>query len=53
MALRKTMPSRDPQRAESEPQHVREYASSTGGYTTNPNTKPVPGTPQQQGGGRS
>ncbi|MEU0633377.1 hypothetical protein [Streptomyces sp. NPDC005989] len=46
MALPKTMPARDPQRAESEPQHVREYSASNGGYTTDPNTKPVPGTPQ-------
>ncbi|MFI9630948.1 hypothetical protein [Streptomyces sp. NPDC052042] len=49
MALRKTMPSRDPERAEREPQHVREYASSTGGYTTVPASKPVPGTPKERG----
>lgn len=46
MALRKTMPARDPQRAEREPQHVREYGASTGGYTTDPTIKPVPGTPK-------
>lgn len=46
MALRKTMPARDPQRAEREPQHVREYSGSRGGYTTDPTTKPVPGTPK-------
>ncbi|MFE3152805.1 hypothetical protein ACFXJ6_40230 [Streptomyces sp. NPDC059218] len=50
MALPKFMPARDPQRAESEPQHVREYSASNGGYTTNPASKPVPGTPQQTGG---
>ncbi|MFI1532787.1 hypothetical protein [Streptomyces griseus] len=43
MALRKSMPARDPQRAEREPQHVREYDASTGGYTRNPSSKPVPG----------
>ncbi|MFJ7258229.1 hypothetical protein ACIQWV_38325 [Streptomyces sp. NPDC098085] len=47
MALPKTMPARDPQRAEAEPQHVREYAASTGGYTTTPSAKPVPGTPKE------
>ncbi|WP_371631850.1 hypothetical protein OG892_39715 [Streptomyces sp. NBC_00341] len=46
MALRKTMPARDPRRAEAEPQHVRDYAASTGGYTTDQATKPVPGTPK-------
>ncbi|NEC24427.1 hypothetical protein [Streptomyces parvus] len=43
MALRKFMPARDPQRAESEPQHVREYDAATGGYTRNPADRPVPG----------
>ncbi|MFJ5851263.1 hypothetical protein [Streptomyces sp. NPDC092903] len=46
MAFRQTMPARDPQRAESEPQHVREYSASNGGYTTDPASKPVPGTPK-------
>lgn len=42
MALRKTMPSRDPER---EPQHSREYSASRGGHVqTEP--KPVPGTPK-------
>lgn len=43
MALRKTMPTRDEKRAEAEPQHSRQYASSTGGWT-----KPVePKTPKK------
>ncbi|MEU8886723.1 hypothetical protein [Streptomyces sp. NPDC048442] len=33
MALPKDMPTRDPKRAESEPQHSRRYGSSTGGWT--------------------
>ncbi|MBT2508831.1 hypothetical protein J7I98_23675 [Streptomyces sp. ISL-98] len=33
MALSNDMPTRDPKRAEAEPQHSRQYASSTGGYT--------------------
>ncbi|WP_167858872.1 hypothetical protein [Streptomyces albus] len=46
MALRKSMPARDPQRAEREPQHVREYSARDGGYTRNPADRPVPGTPK-------
>ncbi|MFJ3084614.1 hypothetical protein ACIPJG_33355 [Streptomyces halstedii] len=46
MALRKSMPARDPQRAEAEPQHSRTYASSQGGYTARPADRPVPGTPK-------
>ncbi|MFJ8863629.1 hypothetical protein ACIRD8_35080 [Streptomyces sp. NPDC102451] len=45
MALRKTMPSRDPKRAEAEPQHSREYSASRGGHVQTP-AKPVPGTPK-------
>lgn len=33
MALRKTMPTRDPERAAREPQHSREYSASRGGWT--------------------
>jgi hypothetical protein len=45
MALRKTMPTRDPKRAEAEPQHSRAYSASRGGHVqTDP--KPVPGTPK-------
>ncbi|MDX3064001.1 hypothetical protein PV518_17730 [Streptomyces sp. ND04-05B] len=46
MALRRTMPARDPQRAQTEPQHSRTYAGSQGGYTTDQAAKPVPGTPK-------
>lgn len=53
MALRQNMPARDPQRAEAEPQHVRDYAASTGGYTSNPADRPVPGTPQNDKGDRA
>ncbi|MFH8752956.1 hypothetical protein ACH4GK_17825 [Streptomyces rimosus] len=42
-----SMPTRDPGRPGERPEDVREYASSTGGWTTNPNEKPVPGTPQE------
>lgn len=42
MALRKTMPSRDPALAEAEPQHSRTYSASRGGHVqTQP--KPTPG----------
>ncbi|WP_190175407.1 hypothetical protein [Streptomyces nitrosporeus] len=47
MALRKTMPARDPQRAEAEPQHSRTYAGSQGGYTTSSAGRPVPATPKK------
>ncbi|WP_279626786.1 hypothetical protein [Streptomyces flavidovirens] len=43
MALRKTMPTRDEKRAEAEPQHSRQYAGSTGGYT-----KPVQPKPDEK-----
>ena len=46
MALRKTMPARDPKRADREPQHVRPYSASRGGYFKTPK-KPVPGTPKK------
>lgn len=45
MALRKTMPSRDPERAKAEPQHSSPYSGSRGGHVQTP-AKPVPGTPQ-------
>lgn len=45
MALRKTMPTQDPQRAEAEPQHCRDYSGSRGGHVQTP-PKPVPGTPK-------
>ncbi|MFC8539071.1 hypothetical protein ACFUJY_34830 [Streptomyces sp. NPDC057249] len=53
MALRKFMPARDPQRSQDEPQHVRDYSASNGGYTTNPADRPVPGTPKGKKGDRS
>ncbi|MGW1814085.1 hypothetical protein ACWCQM_11065 [Streptomyces sp. NPDC002125] len=45
MALRRTMPARDPERAEREPQHSRDYSASRGGHVQTP-PKPVPGTPK-------
>ncbi|MFJ8883623.1 hypothetical protein ACIRJR_09435 [Streptomyces sp. NPDC102402] len=42
MALRKTMPTRDPERAAAEPQHSRGYSASRGGHVEAP-PKPVPG----------
>ena len=45
MALRKTMPARDPKAATPDNPHSREYQSSRGGYTDTP-PKPVPGTPK-------
>lgn len=45
MALRKTMPSRDPERAKAEPQHSRDYSGSRGGHVQTP-TKPIAGTPK-------
>ena len=47
VALRKTMPARDPQRAEAEPQHSRDYAASRGGYTSSSADRPVAGTPKK------
>ncbi|MFI2260291.1 hypothetical protein OHU45_17765 [Streptomyces tubercidicus] len=44
MALRKTMPTRDPEKAR--PQDVREYSASAGGWTRAPSTRPVPGAPK-------
>jgi hypothetical protein len=41
MALRKDMPTRDEKRADAEPQHSRQYASSTGGYTKPVEQKPA------------
>jgi hypothetical protein len=47
MALRKTMPARDPQSATPDNPHSRAYSSSRGGYVqTQP--KPVAGTPQDR-----
>lgn len=40
MAFRKTMPSRDPKRAEAEPQHSRDYSASRGGHTRPVEPKP-------------
>ncbi|MFD9763199.1 hypothetical protein ACFWXI_06600 [[Kitasatospora] papulosa] len=45
MALRKTMPTRDPQRAEAEPQHSRTYSASRGGHVQTP-PKPIPDAPK-------
>ncbi|MGW1662922.1 hypothetical protein [Streptomyces microflavus] len=45
MPLPKTMPARDPERAQAEPQHSRKYSASRGGYAQTP-PKPVPGTPR-------
>lgn len=48
MALRKTMPARDPQAAVPENPHSHAYSGSRGGYVpTEP--KPVPGTPKSSG----
>lgn len=44
MALPKNMPTRDPDKAR--PQDVREYSQRDGGWTRNPSTRPVPGTPK-------
>ncbi|WP_329156485.1 hypothetical protein OIU91_43340 (plasmid) [Streptomyces sp. NBC_01456] len=46
MALRKNMPTRDPGRAGERPQDVREYSQRDGGWTRDPSTRPVPGTPK-------
>ncbi|MEU7154718.1 hypothetical protein AB0B15_42970 [Streptomyces sp. NPDC045456] len=48
MALRRDMPISDPGRDGERPQDVREYASSRGGWTTDPNERPVPGTPKDK-----
>lgn len=45
MALRKDMPTRDPDRAAREPQHSRDYSASRGGHVQTP-PKPIPGTPK-------
>lgn len=44
MALPKNMPTRDPDKGR--PQDVREYSARDGGWTRNPSTRPVPGTPK-------
>ncbi|WP_199930880.1 hypothetical protein [Streptomyces sp. CB02923] len=41
-----SMPIRDPGRDGERPEDIREYASSTGGWTTAPADKPVPGKPK-------
>jgi hypothetical protein len=41
VALRKDMPIRDEQRAETEPQHSRTYSPSTGGWTEPTRPKPT------------
>nr|WSX25667.1 hypothetical protein OG690_38655 [Streptomyces tubercidicus]WSX25680.1 hypothetical protein OG690_38720 [Streptomyces tubercidicus] len=48
MALRKTMPTRDPGRAR--PEDVRTYDPKTGGYTRTDEQRPVPGTPNGSNG---
>jgi hypothetical protein len=45
MALRKTMPARDPKQATPDNPHSRQYSVISGGYT-NSEEKPVPGTPR-------
>ncbi|MFD8543468.1 hypothetical protein [Streptomyces sp. NPDC059649] len=44
MALKRGMPTRDPEKAR--PQDVREYSQRDGGWTRDPSTRPVPGTPK-------
>lgn len=46
MALRKTMPTRDPARAEREPQHSRGYAARDGGGTRPAEDKDAKGAGQ-------
>jgi hypothetical protein len=43
VALRKTMPTRDPERAKNEPQYSRGYSASRGGWTR-PVQEPKKGT---------
>ncbi|MFG2098914.1 hypothetical protein [Streptomyces sp. NPDC048612] len=43
MALRKTMPTRAPEKAR--PEDVRVYSGRDGGYTSAPADRPVAGTP--------
>jgi hypothetical protein len=43
MALRKTMPARDPKQAVPENPHSRQYSALSGGYT-NSEEKPAPVT---------
>jgi hypothetical protein len=46
VALKKTMPTRDPERAKNEPQHSRNYSASTGGWTR-------PAQPEQPARGKN
>ncbi|MER6846154.1 hypothetical protein [Streptomyces platensis] len=50
MALRKTMPTRDPGRAGERPEDVRVYSGRDGGYTSAPADRPVAGTPNKTQG---
>lgn len=44
MPLKRGMPTRDPEKAR--PEDVREYSARGGGWTRDPSTRPVPGTPK-------
>ncbi|MDT0455547.1 hypothetical protein ACWCYK_08850 [Streptomyces lydicamycinicus] len=44
MPLKRSMPTRDPEKAR--PEDVREYSARDGGWTRDPSTRPVPGTPK-------
>ncbi|WJY40009.1 hypothetical protein QT196_23530 [Streptomyces sp. P9-2B-2] len=45
MPLKRGMPTRDPEKAR--PEDVREYSARDGGWTRDPSTRPVPGTPKE------
>ncbi|MGW7024282.1 hypothetical protein HEP86_21290 [Streptomyces sp. RPA4-5] len=45
MPLKRSMPTRDPDKGR--PEDVREYSARDGGWTRNPSTRPVPGTPKE------
>ncbi|BDH16227.1 hypothetical protein [Streptomyces hygroscopicus] len=45
MPLKRGMPTRDPEKAR--PEDVREYSARDGGWTRDPSTRPISGTPKE------